>query len=467
MMKPSLHLRVGQQLTMTPQLQQAIRLLQLPAIELQAEIQQAFEQNPMLEQVEERPDGEANDELAAEAAADEPVETSWDDLYPSSGARASGSESQVDLLDNRSAAEEGLRDHLLWQAQFTGLSPRDQAIAAALIDAIDEDGYLGADVQEICGDLGSDLGEVQTEEVLAVLRLVQQLDPVGCGARDLSETVQVQLRQLPPNTPGLETALQIAQGYLELLGQRGPGALARAMRLPREQIESAVALIRRMDPKPGARIGQWQAEYAVPDVLVRKIDGVWRVELNPEVTPRLRIHPYYAGLVRSADKSPDNQYLRNQLQEARWLLRSLQSRAETLLRVASAIVSRQRPFLEYGEQAMRPLVLREIAEELDLHESTVSRVTTRKSMHTPRGVFEFKYFFSSHVHTAEGGTCSATAIRALIRKLIAAEPPGKPLSDSRIAAILSERGIEVARRTVAKYRESMQIPSSTERRKSA
>ena len=465
MMKPSLHLRVGQQLTMTPQLQQAIRLLQLPAIELQAEIQQAFEENPMLEQVEERPD----EEPGAESPAEAPVETSWDDLHPYSGGTggAAGTDVDYDPLDNRSSGEESLREHLLWQLQFTGLGPRDRVIATAIVDAIDEDGYLRTEPQEICAELAADLPEVHHDEVLAVLHLIQQLDPVGCGARDLAETVRIQLAQLPEETPGLETALHIARHHLDLLGRKGPDAVARAMHLDRQAIDPALRLIRRMDPKPGARIGQWQAEYAVPDVLVRKVDGSWRVELNPEVTPRLRIHPYYAGLVRRADKSQENQYLRNQLQEARWFLRSLQSRGETLLRVATAIVSRQRPFLEYGEQAMRPLVLREIAEELGLHESTVSRVTTRKYMHTPRGVFEFKYFFSSHVHTADGGTCSATAIRALIRKLIAEEPPGKPLSDSRIAAILSERGIEVARRTVAKYRESMQIPSSTERRKSA
>lgn len=467
MMKPSLHLRVGQQLTMTPQLQQAIRLLQLPAIELQAEIQQAFEENPMLEQVEERPDEEPAGEPVADSGADSPVETTWDDLYTPGPRNDTASDDDYDPLDNRGDAEQDLREHLLWQLQFTGLGPRDLAIATAVIDAVDDDGYLLAAVEEIRRELAEALPDIQDEEVEAVLHLVQQLDPVGCAARDLSETLRIQLAQLPPDTLGLGLALHIAAEHLDLLARRGVDGLVRALRAERSEVQQAVRLIRRMDPKPGARIGPWRAEYAVPDVIVRKIDGIWRVELNPEVAPRLRINPYYAGLVRRADRSEENRYLRSQLQEARWFLRSLQSRGETLLRVATAIVSRQRPFLEYGEQAMRPLVLREIAEELDLHESTVSRVTTRKYMHTPRGVFEFKYFFSSHVGTADGGTCSATAIRALIRKLIAEEPPGRPLSDSRIAAILSERGIEVARRTVAKYRESMQIPSSTQRRKSA
>ncbi len=467
MMKPSLHLRVGQQLTMTPQLQQAIRLLQLPAVELQAEVQQAFEENPMLEQVEERPEEDPAMESVSGSETDSPVETTWDDLYTPTTRSGPAGETDYDPLENRGAGEETLHEHLLWQLQFTGLGPRDLAIATAVIDAVDDDGYLSLPVEEIRAGLSGSLPDLQTEEVEAVLHLVQQLDPVGCAARDLAETLRVQLSQLPSTTPGLTLALRIAAEHLDLLGRRGVDAVARALRAGRDETALAVRLIRRMDPRPGARIGGSQAEFAVPDVLVRKIDGTWRVELNPDVAPRLRINPYYAGLVRRADQSAENRYLRSQLQEARWFLRSLQSRGETLLRVATAIVSRQRPFLEYGEQAMRPLVLREIAEELDLHESTVSRVTTRKYMHTPRGVFEFKYFFSSHVNTADGGTCSATAIRALIRKLIAEEPPGRPLSDSRIAAILSERGIEVARRTVAKYRESMQIPSSTERRKSA
>ncbi|MBI2992885.1 MAG: RNA polymerase factor sigma-54 [Gammaproteobacteria bacterium] len=487
-MKPSLQLRLGQSLTMTPQLQQAIRLLQLSSTELQTEIQDALESNMMLELDEDEEDEEAppaQAETAAEetveaanveeAAAEEghddipedlPVDTVWDDIYDGGPAIGRGPASGVDSHDfeERDAKESSLREHLLWQLNLTSTSDADWTIAAAIIDALDDDGYLSCSLEDIREVLARDM-PVELQEIEAVLHLVQAMEPTGVGARDLRECLSLQLAQWPPETPWRGEALQLVGHHLDVLAAHDFGMLMRRMKLKRDELQKVVALIQSLNPRPGGQVQDYHTQYIVPDVYVRKDKGVWRVELNTDVVPHLRINSNYMGMIRRADSSADNSSLKAHLQEARWLIKSLQSRSETLLRVATCIVEHQRAFLEHGDEAMRPLVLHDVAEALGMHESTISRVTTRKYMHTPRGIFELKYFFSSHVGTDAGGACSSTAIRALIRKLITAEKPEKPLSDSKIATLLSGQGINVARRTVAKYREGMTIPPSNERKR--
>ena len=499
-MKQTLYLKLGQQLTMTPQLQQAIRLLQLSTLDLAQEIQQALESNPMLELDEDEPttDGNAIDEPAvaenpaeneeleadlAPAAGEEseetpipedlPVDTSWDDIYqPAAPATSAGGEDADWLPDERNTSSETLQEHLHWQLNLTPMSDRDRMMATAIIDAVDTDGMLTTGLDDLLAALNADEPEdadpealVEADELLAVLKRVQQFDPIGVCARDLGECLRLQLQALDEETPWRREALKLVSEHLDVLAARDFNTLKRRMRLDEADLAAVVSLIQSMNPRPGSSIGGDPPEYIVPDVIVHKDRGRWQVELNPDATPKLKINKLYAGMVRRADSSPDNVYLKDHLQEARWFLKSLQSRHETLLKVATRIVEHQRGFLEYGEEAMKPLVLAEIAEAVEMHESTISRVTSRKYMHTPRGIFELKYFFSSHVSTANGGEVSSTAIRALIKKLTADENPRKPLSDSKIAAILAEQNIKVARRTVAKYRESMAIPPSNERKR--
>ncbi len=501
-MKQSLQLRIGQQLTMTPQLQQAIRLLQLSSLELEAEIQEALESNPLLERVDEAEDNEAGAEGNGEAApvaeaeapvteaetvgaeaeladesvpegglqsddipADLPVDSAWEDVFDAGGyASAPPPDEDLPSFENRRYEEEDLRDHLLWQLHLTPFSETDQAIALAIIDAIDEDGYLRADLEEIREALDED---VELEEIEAVLHRIQNFDPPGVGARDLRESLILQLRQWDPETPWYDEAMRLLEHYFDLLAGRDFNQLARRLRLSTEELTEVVRLINKLNPRPGAQISPARTEYVVPDVIVRKVNGKWRVELNPETQPKLRINSLYASMVKRASRSADNAYLQGRLQEARWFIKSLQSRNETLLKVATCIVERQQAFLEHGEEAMKALVLHDIAEAVGMHESTISRITTKKYMHTPRGIFELKYFFSSHVSTDSGGECSSTAIRAIIKKMIANEDVRKPLSDSKIAALLAQQGIKVARRTVAKYRDSLGIPPSNERKRLA
>ncbi|WP_126453387.1 RNA polymerase factor sigma-54 [Sulfuriflexus mobilis] len=490
-MKQSIQLRLGQNLTMTPQLQQAIRLLQLSSLELSSEIQEALDSNPMLEiaegeegadssQEEHGKDKEkpsAKDDIAAadtdkamqqaDIPDDLPVDTAWDDIYePSyqSSGPASSEFSQRDF-DINSDDEEGLHDHLMWQMRMSPFSDTDMTVATSIIDAIGEDGYLESSTEELLESLQDELPELELDEVEAVLRQVQNFDPPGVATRDLGECMLMQLRQFSPETAWREQAMQMVSEHLELLAAHDYPQLMRRMKLNEEDMQQVITLIRSLNPRPGSHLSSQRTEYIVPDVYVRKHKGVWRVELNPDVAPKLRINDLYAGMIRRADNSQDNNFLKDNLQEARWLLKSLQSRNETLLKVATCIVEHQRGFLEHGEEAMKPLVLHDVAEAVEMHESTISRVTTRKYMHTPRGIFELKYFFSSHVSTASGGECSSTAIRALIKKLIAAEEPKKPLSDNKIASLLEQQGINVARRTVAKYREAMSIPPSNERKR--
>jgi RNA polymerase sigma-54 factor len=540
-MKQSLQLKLGQQLTMTPQLQQAIRLLQLSTLDLQQEIQEALDSNPMLEvedsfdspatptnefedgdyvrtqEIAASSDGNTDDfsesysgeitfkESSSEKFGDEglaensfsegegfgdtdnyagtddysesatewneaipadlPVDTSWDDVYQTNQASgSSNSDNEDNDFESRRAATDSLYDHLMWQLNLTPMSDRDRIIAMAIIDAVEPSGMLSVTLEDIFSGLISEWDDLELDEVEAVQHRIQQFDPCGACSQNLAECLTVQLQQFDPATPFLAEAKLIAKQYLPLLAGRDFRQLMRRTKLREDELSQAVTLIQSLNPRPGDIIANGDTEYVVPDVFVEKREGRWMVELNPEIAPRLRINSDYASLVKRADSSSDNTFLKDNLQEARWFLKSLQSRNETLLKVASCIVEKQRGFLDYGAEAMKPLVLHDIAEIVEMHESTISRVTTQKFMHTPQGIFELKYFFSSHVSTDSGGECSSTAIRALIKKLVSAENPKKPLSDSKITDLLGEQGIQVARRTIAKYRESLNIPPSNERK---
>ena len=469
MLKPSLQLRLTQSLTMTPQLQQAIRLLQLPIMELQAQIQEALDENMMLE-VEEAENPEPAE--ISEPAESEPEdsddftdlavasEAEWGDTQKTGPSEAPKSSEPPTTFEYADRSEETLKDHLLWQLELENLDARTTAIGQAIIDAINEDGYLTDDLEAVRATLVPDV-LASMEEIQTALVLVQTFDPAGIAARSVSECVLLQLAQLREDTPGLPLARTIATDYLELVAEHQYAALKRQLKISDEQLDDAIAIVRGCHPRPGASIYAPAAEYIVPDVFVRRSDGHWVVELNNSISPQLRVNQIYAS---SLGRGEEYDVLRTQLQEARWLIRSLEIRNETLLKVALTIVQRQTEFLEQGDEYMRPMVLRDIAEAIEMHESTVSRVTTNKYMHTPRGVFEFRYFFSSHV-AGEEGEQSSTAVRAKIRKLVTGEDPEKPLSDSQIAQLLSQEGITVARRTVAKYREAMKIPSSSDRKR--
>lgn len=480
-MKQSLQLRLGQQLTMTPQLQQAIKLLQLSTLDLQQEIQQALESNIMLEIVEEESSGSAADQNQSEKKVDNsdhvtsegsqteipdelPIDTSWEDVFENAQAAVSSSPENVEFETQRSKSET-LQDHLLWQLELTPFSERDHAIAMALIDSVNQDGYLTSTIEEVFEGLREQLDDLELDEVRAVQHRLQNFDPPGVVANDLGDCLRLQLQQLPDSTPYKEEALALVTRHLDLLATHDRGKLMRRLAVNEQQLCAVIALVRTLDPKPGARIQNTDSEYVVPDVYVAKINGRWEVSLNPDIAPKLRINPFYSSMIKRSDNSRDNACMKDHLQEARWFIKSLYSRNETLLRVARCIVDRQQDFLEHGSISMKPMVLRDIAEELELHESTISRVTTQKYMHTPNGIVEFKYFFSSHVSTVGGGECSSTAIRALIKELIEHENQAKPLSDSKIADLLKEKGINVARRTIAKYREAMNIASSSQRKR--
>lgn len=492
-MKQTLQLRLGQQITMTPQLQQAIRLLQLSTLELQVEVQQALETNIMLEAIdhefeeEETPsenkenspeitpsDGEENfnyneEEPALEPLANIPdelaVDSNWEEVYETAPGQSNYNEEfeGKELMGQNDLAP-SLQEHLRWQLELTPFSEVDKIIALTIIDSLDENGYLYASLEDILESLGEG-HTIELDEVEMVLHRLQNFDPIGVAARNLSECLLIQLKQLDPETPYLRETRRLVSQYLDLLGDHDYAQLSKRLKLDKDQLREVIKLVQSLNPRPAAHLDNAQVPYVTPDVFVRKEKGQWRVDLNPDNLPKLRINSNYANLVPLAKTEQDNSMLKHHLQEARWFLKSLKSRHDTLLKVARCIVKRQIAFLEYGEEAMRPLVLHDIAEELEMHESTISRVTTQKYIHTPRGIFELKFFFSSCVGTQSGGECSAIAIRALIRKLIAAENVSKPLSDSKIAKILSERGINVARRTVAKYREAMVIPPSNERKR--
>ena len=459
MLKPTLQLKLGQTLTMTPQLQQAIRLLQLPVLDLSAQIQDALEENIMLE-MEDLPDvPRTNAESTAEVEVIK-SEDSWQTGVGERGTDSSWNGEGKPIAEYADQSGQTLQDHLLWQLELGDFSPREAVIGEALIDATADDGYLRADFDDILGSIAGEAG-FELAEIEATLTKLQGFDPAGVCARSLSECLLLQLEQLDPETPQLTLAQELAQEHLDLIADQQYAELQRRKRVSEEELEDALALVRGCHPKPGLAVSSGSTEYVVPDVFVRKIDNRWQVEISSTGVPRLSVNQKYAELLRG---NADHAALRSQLQEARWLVRSLEIRNETLMKVATCIVSRQQEFLEHGDEAMKPLVLRDVAETIGMHESTVSRVTTSKYMHTPRGVFEFKYFFSSHLSTVDGKDQSSTSVRAKIRKLIGAENPSKPLSDSKIAKLLADEGITVARRTVAKYRESMKIASSSERK---
>ena len=523
---------MGQQLRMTPQLQQAIRLLQLSSIDLEVEIQEALDSNFMLEEVDsdsdetpeesnslDSPDGEivedsgsestnetsvglddelppteskdsplelepqeealtnipeidgelvpdTSTEVAQQEMADElPVDSSWDEVFDDSftSSTSGGDVSDENYLETRNTESVTIQSHLLEQLNLLNLTDSDTFIAWSIIDGLDEDGVLQVPLEEIFENAPVEL-DIELDEIEAVLHLIQHLDPVGIAARSLQECLTIQLKQLPSSTPFRDTALSIVNNYMNQLANRDYALLSRKLRIKENQLKETISLVQSLNPRPGGDIATGMTDYVEPDVLVSKQNNRWVVELNPKSAPRIRVNPEYAALIKRGDKSDDSTHLRSHLQEARWFIKSLQQRNDTLLRVSTKIVEYQRGFLEYGEQAMKPLVLHDIAEAVDLHESTISRVTTHKYMLTPSGMYELKYFFSSHVSTLSGGEVSSTAIRALIKKLVAEENPRKPLSDSKIANLLAEQNINVARRTIAKYREVLIIPPSNERK---
>ena len=467
-MKQSLQLRLSQHLAMTPRLQQAIRLLQLSTVELHSEVQDALDSNLMLELDEDDASdaGFETEVVPGDIPGELPVDSRWEDIYdsaPASHTLSHGEVSGTDLVAHR-AQSESLKDHLHWQMSLMRLGDTDQVIATAIIDAVDEDGYLAVTLDDIRESLDPRHQELTLERIEAVLRKIQSLDPSGVAARSLDECLAIQLRQLPTGTEWRDAALTLVTGHLAVLASRNYGQLMKTLGLGRHELQCVIDGIRSLSPRPGAAVESSAAEYLIPDVFVRKENGAWKVELNPDALPKLRINSEYANLIRRTDDSADNHTLKSHLQEARWFIKSLMNRGETLLKTATCIVERQKAFLEHGEEAMKPMVLADIAHTIGMHESTISRATTRKYMHTPRGVFELKYFFSSHVRTVSGAQASSTAIRAVLRKLIASENPARPLSDQKLKEILSDHGIGIARRTVAKYREAMAIPSSTERK---
>ena len=533
-MKPALALRLGQQLRMTPQLQQAIKLLQLSSLDLQQEIQEALDSNLMLEEQtaddpvspdeassldepSETIEGVSNDTTSAETEAapeaknddtidsrmeenvlsvDEPapaldpeidgdavldisdqisteniseelpVDSLWEDVWdeaPAPQTYSGGDDDDNDYLDRKNGDGVSVQSHLEEQLNLIHLSPCDALIAEAIVDGIDGEGILTIPLEDVLESIPSEY-ECEIDEVEAVLHLIQHLDPVGIASRNLQECLVIQLKQLPAETPWRAQALSIVEEHISSLANRDYALLIRKTRLKETELQAVIALIQSLNPRPGASIATTNTEYVDPDVIVHKKEGRWVVELNPKSAPRVRVNSEYASMIKRADNSSDNTYLKNHLQEARWFIKSLQQRNDTLLKVSTKIVEFQRGFFEYGAQAMKPLVLHDIAEAVDLHESTISRVTTQKYMHTPAGVFELKYFFSSHVSTHTGGEVSSTAIRSLIKKMVSEENSRKPLSDSKLAKMLAEQDIKVARRTIAKYRDSLMIPPSNERK---
>mgnify|MGYP000738551554 CR=1 FL=1 len=505
-MRPSLQLRIGQQLTMTPQLQQAIKLLQLSTLELQQEIQEVLESNPLLEVNEDSPtetnensesnnnekleeafstntdnkeqaSSEGNEEASptidemttteALAQNDIPeelnIDTTWEESYSAGVSNTGAISSPAEDFTYQGETSDSIQDHLLWQMELTPFSETDRTVAIAIIEAVDDAGYLTVSCDDILESVGID--GLELDEVEVVLKRINVFDPIGVAACSIADCLIIQLNQFDINTPYLKESKHIINEHIDLLGNRDYRQLMRKTKLKEDQLREVMRLIQSLNPRPGDAVIKGDDQYVIPDVSVDKKNGRWIVELNPDTAPKLAINQQYAAMTKTTKSSSgDGQFIRSNLQEAKWFIKSLESRNDTLLKVSNCIVQRQQGFLEHGAEAMRPMVLNDIAEAVDMHESTISRVTTQKYMHTPRGIFELKYFFSSHVSTENGGECSSTAIRSLIKKLILAETPAKPLSDSKMADLLAEQGINVARRTIAKYRESLSIPPSNQRK---
>ncbi|OBT17421.1 RNA polymerase factor sigma-54 [Vibrio sp. UCD-FRSSP16_10] len=481
-MKAALQLKFGQQLAMTPQLQQAIRLLQLSSIELQQEIQEALDCNPLLQVAEENTQAEEKPDSPQETSKEEPIEpsaqdsaelmaensigddlavdTSWEDVY-SSNSGNTGVALDDELPIYQGETQTNLYDHLLWQLELTPFTETDHAIAMAIIDAIDDKGFLTVSTEEITESLS--LADLEEDETIAVLKRIQQFEPLGVGSRNLQECLLLQLYALPDSTPRKQQACEILKNHIEHLANRDYKLIVKETKLKESDLIEILQLIQQLDPRPGSQIGDSDIEYVIPDVNVIKVNGKWTVFLNNTDTPKLEVNQHYATITGA--NSEDNQYIKDQIQEAKWLIKSLENRSDTLLKVAKCIVETQQEFFEKGAEAMQPMILNDVAQAIDMHESTISRVTTQKYMHTPRGIFELKYFFSSHVSNNDGEDKSSTAIRALIKKLVAEENSAKPLSDNKIANLLAEQEVKVARRTVAKYRESLGIAPSSQRKR--
>ncbi len=488
-MRQGLQLKISQQLTMTPQLQQAIRLLQLSTLDLRQEMIEQLYSNPLLEMDEDTPEpnsgqdaehatSESNQVAEAEKNSEQnpeyewndeipkdvPVDANWDDVYSPPTTAASGGEVNLEQVYQ---VTESFQGHLEWQLNLTPFSDRDREIASAFIDSIDSSGFIAAELSDITAHIHYDEIEDQLheDELVAVLHRLQQFDPPGVFARSISECLIIQLNQLSLETPHLESAKHLVSGFLQDIASVDSARMAKKSGLDADELQGALQLVRSLNPRPGEALSSNDVEYIVPDAYVEKIKGRWRVRLNDSNMPKLRINDSYSSLIKRSDSSDQNQFLKDNLAEARWFLRSIESRNETLMRVAMTIVELQRGFLDHGPVAMKPMVLSDIATKLELHESTISRVTTSKYLATPLGIFELKYFFSSHVSTAGGGECSSTAVCAILKEMIGAEQPAKPLSDSKLTSLLEQQGIQVARRTVAKYRESLGIPSSSQRKR--
>lgn len=501
-MRPTLQLRIGQQLTMTPQLQQAIKLLQLSTLELQQEIQEVLESNPLLEINEDQTSDSDNnsadnleeafsatltdtpkevtdgtedaaatiDEISTTEAMEKNdipeelnIDTTWEDSYSAGVSNTGAVSSPSEDYTYQGETTDSIQGHLLWQMELTPFSDTDRTIAIAIIEAVDDAGYLTVTCEDILESVG--IETLELDEVEAVLKRINVFDPIGVAAPSIADCLLIQLNQFDLNTPFLKESKLIISEHIDLLGNRDYRQLMRKTRLKEDQLREVMRLIQSLNPRPGDAIIKGDEQYVIPDVTVEKKNGRWIVELNSDTAPKLSINQQYAAMTKTTKSSSgDGQFIRANLQEAKWFIKSLESRNDTLLKVSNCIVQRQQGFLEHGAEAMRPMVLNDIAEAVDMHESTISRVTTQKYMHTPRGIFELKYFFSSHVSTENGGECSSTAIRSLIKKLILAEIPAKPLSDSKMASLLAEQGINVARRTIAKYRESLSIPPSNQRK---
>jgi len=506
-MRPGLQLKFSQQLTMTPQLQQAIKLLQLSTLELSQEITEQLYSNPLLEVDEEtgnpgtsksdvesldsrdttpidlnaddsdiqqaatdatdKPftEDESDSDWTTEKTTDLPVDASWEESFNTSTPASSGIEEGN--WEQVYHVTESLQDHLLWQLNLTPFSQGDQQIAEAYIDAIEPSGMISGNLSDILSyHHAKDTDDpIEDDELLAVLHRLQQFDPPGIFGRDVKETLLIQLNQLSKETPFIEQALRLVSDFLTDIASIDLASLGKKTRYSVEELQGALKLIRSLNPHPGESVSVNDAEYIAPDAYVEKISGRWTVRLNNSNVPRLKINTAYSDLIKRSDNSDQNQYLKDNLAEARWFLRSIESRNDTLMRVAITIVELQQGFLDHGPIAMKPMVLSDIAVKLELHESTISRVTTAKYLATPQGIFELKYFFSSHVGTSAGGEFSSTAVCAILKTLIGAEQPSKPLSDNKLMALLEEQGIQVARRTVAKYRESLGIPSSSQRKR--
>jgi len=513
MIKQGLNIKLGQSLSMTPQLQQAIRLLQLSSVELQQEIQEVLETNPLLERVEERGEervdegGDKGSDKEVSATSDETlnneaetsksesetipedltIDADWDDIYDPAWkvSNSDSDNSASDFIETMHSSPQGLHEHFNWLIQMSNLSVQDKEIARLIIDYIDETGYLTESLEQIHNSVAGHM-LVELDEIEAVLTYIQHLEPIGCGARSLGECLLIQLAEEYSFQPLYKKTRALLEQHLNLLEKRDYAGIKKALRLKSSQLEDMMQLIRTLDPMPGKSLSTPDTDYITPDIYVRKVNGKWKISLNGDTQANLQINDYYASMLdsnktkekqsikekpskqnskqKSKQKREATHYIKENLQQARWFIKSIENRNTTIVNVAHAIIERQLAFLQYGEEAMKPMILRDLANQLGLHESTISRVTTRKYMHTPRGVYEFKYFFSSHVNTDTGGECSATAIRAMIKKLIAEEEPSKPLSDSKLTNLLKERGIKVARRTVAKYREALSIPSSHDRK---